>query len=158
MKRIAWIGAGCIVAVAANAGVYVELVDHDIAANTTQLAQKMYVQGGSGRFVASLAKHGATKVLGVDVAPEMLKLARELMLKEGVAGKTDFEQMDIIESMGVNPRLVAEHLHQALVARELRQDSLQRKTLAEAVDSRAPRFVHLGHPAGRQQTHELVVT
>lgn len=52
---------------------------------------------GSGRFVASLAKHGASKVLGVDVAPEMLKLARELMLKEGVAGKTDFELMDIID-------------------------------------------------------------
>lgn len=52
---------------------------------------------GSGRFVAALAKHGATKVLGVDVAPEMLKLARELMLKEGVAGKTDFELMDIID-------------------------------------------------------------
>ncbi len=50
MKRIVVIAAGCVAAVA-NAGVYVELVDHDIAANTTGAGQKMYVQGGSGRFV-----------------------------------------------------------------------------------------------------------
>jgi hypothetical protein len=42
---------GCLVAAAASAGVYVELVDHDIPANTTDLAQKMYVEGGNGRFV-----------------------------------------------------------------------------------------------------------
>jgi SAM-dependent methyltransferase len=52
---------------------------------------------GSGRFVASLAKMGATRVMGVDVAPEMLKLARELAAKEGVAGRTDFAQMDVID-------------------------------------------------------------
>ena len=52
---------------------------------------------GSGRFVASLAKKGASRVMGVDVAPEMLKLARELAAKEGVAGRTDFAQMDIID-------------------------------------------------------------
>lgn len=50
MKRIAFIAAGCMAA-AANAGVYVELVDRDIAANTTSPGQKMYVQGGNGRFV-----------------------------------------------------------------------------------------------------------
>jgi ubiquinone/menaquinone biosynthesis C-methylase UbiE len=52
---------------------------------------------GSGRFVSSLAKRGASRVMGVDVAPEMLKLARELAAKEGVAGRTDFAQMDIID-------------------------------------------------------------
>jgi SAM-dependent methyltransferase len=52
---------------------------------------------GSGRFVASLAKMGASRVMGVDVAPEMLKLARELAAKEGVAGRTDFAQMDVID-------------------------------------------------------------
>jgi SAM-dependent methyltransferase len=52
---------------------------------------------GSGRFVASLAKGGASRVLGVDVAPEMLKLARELVKQEGVAGRTEFAQMDIID-------------------------------------------------------------
>lgn len=50
MKRIAILAAGCCAA-AAHAGVYVELVDHDVKANTTTLAQKMYVQGGLGRFV-----------------------------------------------------------------------------------------------------------
>ena len=52
---------------------------------------------GSGRFVTNLAKMGASRVMGVDVAPEMLKLARELAAKEGVAGRTEFAQMDIID-------------------------------------------------------------
>jgi hypothetical protein len=54
MKRIAtfFTGfAGCIAASAASAGVYVELVNHDIPGNTTALSQKMYVDGGNGRFV-----------------------------------------------------------------------------------------------------------
>src|SRR5438128_11169965 len=37
---------------------------------------------GSGRFVAALAKRGAAHVTGVDIAPEMLKLARELAASE----------------------------------------------------------------------------
>jgi SAM-dependent methyltransferase len=52
---------------------------------------------GSGRFVASLANRGASRVMGVDVAPEMLKLARELAKKEGVSSKTEFVQMDVID-------------------------------------------------------------
>jgi hypothetical protein len=36
---------------AAQAGVYVELVNRNLATGTTQPAQKMYVQGGHGRFV-----------------------------------------------------------------------------------------------------------
>src|SRR4051812_19022080 len=55
MKRIATVLTGCIagslLATGAFAGVYVELVDHDIPANTSTLSQKMYVQGGNGRFV-----------------------------------------------------------------------------------------------------------
>jgi hypothetical protein len=43
--------AACLVSAAASAGVYVELVNHDIPGNTTNLAQKMYVEGTSGRFV-----------------------------------------------------------------------------------------------------------
>jgi hypothetical protein len=42
---------GCFIAGTAPAGVYVELVNHVIPGNTTELAQKMYVQGGNGRFV-----------------------------------------------------------------------------------------------------------
>jgi hypothetical protein len=56
MKRIAIVFAGCVAgsivtAGAASAGVYVELVNHDIPADRTELAQKMYVEGGNGRFV-----------------------------------------------------------------------------------------------------------
>ena len=35
---------------------------------------------GSGRFVTELAKRGARRVLGVDVAPEMLKLFSRILL------------------------------------------------------------------------------
>ena len=42
---------------------------------------------GSGRFVTELAKRGAAHVTGVDVAPEMLKLAPDLVTKDGVQKK-----------------------------------------------------------------------
>jgi hypothetical protein len=51
MKRIAMIAGGLLAAQVASAGVYVELVKHDIKAGTTQPEEKMYVQSGSGRFV-----------------------------------------------------------------------------------------------------------
>jgi hypothetical protein len=43
--------AMCFAAGAARAGVYVELANHDIPGNKTDLAQKMYVEAGNGRFV-----------------------------------------------------------------------------------------------------------
>jgi hypothetical protein len=63
MKRIAIALTGCFVAQAASAGLYVELVNRDIGTGATELAQKMYVQGGNGRFVdpdghASIIKGG----------------------------------------------------------------------------------------------------
>ena len=51
MKRIALIASGLLAAQGACAGVYVEMVDHNIATGSTELKQKMYVQNGSGRFV-----------------------------------------------------------------------------------------------------------
>ena len=50
---------------------------------------------GSGRFVTELAKRGASHVTGVDVAPEMLKLARELVVKDGVSDRCDFVLTDV---------------------------------------------------------------
>lgn len=52
---------------------------------------------GSGRFVAALAKRGAAHVTGIDVAPEMLKLARQLTASEGVADRCSFVNADIID-------------------------------------------------------------
>ena len=49
---------------------------------------------GSGRFVAELAKRGAAHVTGVDIAPEMLKIARELAASQGVAGRCTFINTD----------------------------------------------------------------
>ena len=51
---------------------------------------------GSGRFVTELAKRGAAHVTGVDVAPEMLKLARNLVTEDGVAPSCDFVQADVL--------------------------------------------------------------
>ncbi len=51
MKRIVLALAGCVALQTAGAGVYVELVEHDLVTQRTALLQKMYVQGGSGRFV-----------------------------------------------------------------------------------------------------------
>ena len=52
---------------------------------------------GSGRFVSALAQRGAAHVSGVDVAPEMLKLARELVAKDGVADACSFVHADVLD-------------------------------------------------------------
>ncbi len=51
---------------------------------------------GSGRFVSQFAKNGAAHVTGVDVAPEMLKLAQNLVDKDGVAKACDFVHTDVL--------------------------------------------------------------
>jgi len=53
MKRILLLVVGVVGAQAASAGVYVELVDHEITSGKVELSQKMYVQNGQGRFVDS---------------------------------------------------------------------------------------------------------
>ena len=68
MKPKLWMAFGVLAAQAASAGVYVEMVDHDIKANTTTLAQKIYVQNGNGRFVdadghATLIKDGTFYII-----------------------------------------------------------------------------------------------
>jgi ubiquinone/menaquinone biosynthesis C-methylase UbiE len=51
---------------------------------------------GSGRFVTEFAKRGALHVTGVDVAPEMLKLARNLVTQDGVLDRCDFVLSDVL--------------------------------------------------------------
>ena len=51
---------------------------------------------GSGRFVSALAKKGAAHVTGVDVAPEMLKLADQLVRDDGVADRCRFVHSDVL--------------------------------------------------------------
>jgi hypothetical protein len=55
MKRSALFVMGCfavpLVMQGAVAGVYIEMVDRDTVAGTTELAQKVYIQNGNGRFV-----------------------------------------------------------------------------------------------------------
>jgi len=68
MKLKLWMACGALAAQAASAGVYVEMVDHDIKANTSTLAQKIYVQNGNGRFVdaegrATLIKNGTFYII-----------------------------------------------------------------------------------------------
>ena len=68
MKLKLWMAFGALVAQTASAGVYVEMVDHDIKADKTTLAQKIYVQNGNGRFVdaeghATLIKKGTFYII-----------------------------------------------------------------------------------------------
>ena len=68
MKLKLWMACGALAAQAASAGVYVEMVDHDIKANKSTLAQKIYVQNGNGRFVdaegrATLIKNGTFYII-----------------------------------------------------------------------------------------------
>src|SRR5262249_46810849 len=51
---------------------------------------------GSGRFVSSLARRGA-QVTGVDFAPEMLNLSRQLVKQEGVEERCRFVLSDVID-------------------------------------------------------------
>ena len=50
---------------------------------------------GSGRFVAALAQRGA-RVTGLDFAPQMLYLARDLVKQAGVADRCNFVHSDIL--------------------------------------------------------------
>jgi SAM-dependent methyltransferase len=50
---------------------------------------------GSGRFVAELARRGARRVVGVDVAPEMLRLASQHVAASGVAARCKFVLADV---------------------------------------------------------------
>lgn len=52
---------------------------------------------GSGRFVAALAERSAVHVTGVDVAPEMLRLAAELVEHEKVTDRCDLVLGDILD-------------------------------------------------------------
>jgi SAM-dependent methyltransferase len=51
---------------------------------------------GSGRFVSALAQKGA-RVTGLDFAPAMLDLARNLVQQEGTADRCDFVLSDVID-------------------------------------------------------------
>ena len=51
---------------------------------------------GSGRYAAVLAKKGA-RVTGVDIAPDMLKLATQFARQEGVAENCEFVHSDLLD-------------------------------------------------------------
>jgi 2-polyprenyl-3-methyl-5-hydroxy-6-metoxy-1,4-benzoquinol methylase len=52
---------------------------------------------GSGRFVAEFARRGATRVVGVDVAPNMLKLASDLVTQQGTSAACQFVHLDVLD-------------------------------------------------------------
>ncbi len=67
---------------------------------------------GSGRYAVEYARRGARRVVGVDLAPNMLALAKRLAEQEGVQAQCSFlpgeftaiefdEQFDIVLAMGV---------------------------------------------------------
>jgi len=52
---------------------------------------------GSGHYEVEYAKRGAARVVGIDFAPRMLELARQLTAREGVADRCTFLQGDFTE-------------------------------------------------------------
>ncbi len=51
---------------------------------------------GSGRFAVALARNGAD-VTGVDIAPDMLKLASRLAERQGVSARCNFVNSDLLD-------------------------------------------------------------
>ncbi|MBM4033423.1 MAG: glycosyltransferase [Planctomycetes bacterium] len=58
---------------------------------------------GSGRFSVAAAKAGAREVLGLDFAPSMLDIARQLAERQGVGGRCRFEAADFMERRFAEP-------------------------------------------------------
>ena len=52
---------------------------------------------GSGRFVVELAKRGAARITGIDIAPNMLALSHKLAGEEGVQETCNFVQADVLD-------------------------------------------------------------
>jgi SAM-dependent methyltransferase len=52
---------------------------------------------GSGRFMVEFARRGAQGLTGIDVAPEMLRLARSLVDREGFAQQCELVPGDILD-------------------------------------------------------------
>lgn len=52
---------------------------------------------GSGRFVSALARKGAAHVTGIDVAPQMIRVAREVVEGDGVAEACSFVHADVLD-------------------------------------------------------------
>ncbi len=52
---------------------------------------------GSGRFMVQFARNGARRVVGVDIAPRMLQLARELAAAQGVRDTCEFVNADVLD-------------------------------------------------------------
>ena len=51
---------------------------------------------GSGRYCIEIAKADAQKVVGIDISPKMLEIARHLALHYGVSNSCEFLQKDIL--------------------------------------------------------------
>jgi 2-polyprenyl-3-methyl-5-hydroxy-6-metoxy-1,4-benzoquinol methylase len=51
---------------------------------------------GSGRYAVTFAEAGASHVLGIDIAPQMLELARNLAAEQGVAARCEFQHNDVL--------------------------------------------------------------
>jgi hypothetical protein len=85
------------IAPSAVAGVYIEMVERDVAENKTELAQKMYIQDGNGRFVgadgnASIVK-GDTMYMVDDVAKTYVVFDKATMEKLAIQINDAMEKM-----------------------------------------------------------------
>ena len=52
---------------------------------------------GSGRYCIEMAKAGAKEVVGVDISPKMLEIAKQLAVDYGVSSRCQFLQKDVLD-------------------------------------------------------------
>src|SRR5262245_56320327 len=125
MKRTAFCFIAGLFVQPALAGVYVELVDRDVRTGTSQVAQKMYVQGDRGRFVdegrrASMIKGNTLYIIDesdqtyiVFDKPAMQELAKKIsaameQMKEQLAKMPPEERANAELMLGAMPGMSGE--------------------------------------------------
>jgi Domain of unknown function (DUF4412) len=116
MKHILICVAASIFAESASAGVYVEMVNHNIATNKTELSQKMYLQDGSGRIVddnghVSIIK-GNTMYIVDDADKSYLVFDKATM--DQLAKKMNVEMAQVKEQLSKLPAEQREQMEQAM--------------------------------------------
>ncbi len=109
-------------------------------------------QGTRQRKSLAARRHGAEQ-LGAGDAIDILHGHEQVAV--ALAEIDDLDDVRVGQR-STDTRLVAEHLHEARVLRELRQDELDREALVEAVRTRACGHVDLGHAARTETLAQLV--
>ena len=117
---------------------------------------------GDGRIPITAAQRFGARGFGVDIKPELVKLANENAAKAGVADKVRFERRDLFETSLADATVVTLYLLPGIVtqarAEDLRRDEARRagrvaRLPARAVDAGPLRAVRRAREGGDQRHH-----